>query len=915
MSKTVLRGRATELAALGKLVKSTRAEHSAVVVLRGEAGIGKTALIDHLADTVASEFEVLRTAGVESDMELPYAGVHRLIAPLLTEGIEALPGPQRQALATAFGQASGPAPDRFLVGLAVLDLIATASESRPVMCVVDDAQWLDQVSAQTLSFVARRLLAERVMVVFALRETITDLRGLPELVISGLAVADARELLDGAVLGRIDPRVRDRIVAETRGNPLALLEFLGDLGSADLAGGYHRPDAHPVGARIESRYLQRMSMLCDDARLLLTLAAADPIGDPALLARAAEYLGIPASALTSLCSTGLIDIDSRVRFRHPLVRSVAYADADADQRHRVHAALARTIDPDTEPDRRAWHRAFAAAGPDESVAAELERAAGRAQQRGGIAAAAAFLTRSFELTPDPIRRGQRALEAAHAKRRAADFDAATELVTAAALSPLNDLDDARRLHLETQLAFHRRRANLSGGPPLAEHAATMAEAAARLRPLDADEADQAFLEAICGLMYIGRLGDPAALTEIASAILQHRDDGGGRRPIGLLAEGLARRVGADAAAAVAAMRTAVTSITDRSWQWEAFPLALEVSVHETWDDEAWERLSAVAVRLATDTAALQFLPTALVSRAGAHVMAGELAAARLLIAEADDISAAIGHAPLRYHKLTLASWAGNEGETTAMAEAALRDGMQRGENRVIALAAYAVGVLNNGLGRYQVAVAALQPACEYDDLGIVGWNLSELVECAVRTGRRDLAADALGKLQLRTGAASTPWGLGIAARSAALLAADNAAEALYLAAIGHLGHSRVKVQLARGHLLYGEWLRRMNRRNDAREQLRLAHHMFNEYGVHAFADRARRELLAVGEKTVKRLRTGTALTPQETQVAELAATGLTNSEIGSQLFISAHTVEWHLSNVYAKLAIKSRRQLRTAKLR
>ncbi|AKS31572.1 ATP-binding protein [Mycolicibacterium goodii] len=913
MSEGDLFGRVTELSRLTKLLESARAGHSAVVVLRGEAGVGKTALIEDLLST-ASGVRVLRTAGVESDMELPFAGVHRLISPLAA-GIEALPDPQRRALDTAFGQVCGPAPDRFLIGLAVLDLIASASSpDAPVLCVVDDAQWLDQVSAQTLGFVARRLLAEHVMVLFASRETTAELRGLPELAVSGLAVPDARELVDAAVLGRIDARVRDRIVAETRGNPLALLECVRDLASADLAGGYHRPDAHSVAATVESRYLQRMSTLGAEARLLLTLAAAEPVGDPALLTRAATRLGIEAPAFTALRATGLIDIDSRVRFRHPLVRSVAYRDADANLRQRVHAALAESIDADADPDRRAWHRAFAASGPDESVAEELDRAAVRAQQRGGIAAAAAFLTHAFELTPDPAQRGTRALRAAQAKRRAADFDAAAELVAAAALSPLDDLDEARRLHLATQLAFQRRRANLSG-PALAVHAASMAGAAQRLAPLDADEADQAFLEALCGLIYIGRGGEPAALSDIASATVRHRDGTEVARPVGLLAQGLARRVVSDAATASAAMRTAATSITEHNWQWEAFPLALEVTVHEIWDDDAWERLSALAVRVATDTASLQILPTALVSRAGTLVMAGDLAGARLLIAEAEDISAAIGYAPLQYHKLTSASWAGNEGQTTALAETALRDGTQRGENRVIALAAYAVGVLNNGLGRYQVALAALQSACEYDDLGIVGWNLCELVECAARAGRHDVAADALAKLQTRTRAAGTSWALGVSARSAALLADDADAEPLYRAAIEHLGRSRVKVQLARAHLLYGEWLRRKGRRNDAREQLSLAHDMLTGFGVHAFAERARRELLSVGVKVAKRTRTGNALTPQETQVAELAATGLTNTEIGSQLFISAHTVEWHLSNVYAKLAIKSRRQLRNVELR
>lgn len=912
MSKGVLYGRVAELSRLRKLLESARVGHSTVVVLRGEAGVGKTALIEELLST-ASGVRVLRTAGVESDMELPFAGLHRLMSPLAA-GVEALPDPQRRAVDTAFGQVSGPAPDRFLVGLAVLALIASASRDSPVLCIVDDAQWLDQVTAQTLSFVARRLLAERVMVVFASRETTAELRGLPELAVSELAVPDARELFDAAVLGRIDARVRDRIVAEARGNPLALVECASDLASADLAGGYHRPDAHSVAATVESRYLQRLSTVRADARLLLTLAAAEPVGDPALLTRAAMRLGIDAAAFTALRATGLIDIDSRVRFRHPLVRSVAYRDADANLRQRVHAALADSINADADPDRRAWHRAFAASGPDESVAEELDRAAKRAQQRGGIAAAAAFLTQAFELTPDPARRGTRALKAAQAKRRAADFDTAVELVAAAALAPLDDLDEARRLHLTTQLAFHRRRANQSG-PPLAVHAASMAEAARRLAPLDADEADQAFLEALCGLIYTGRSSEHVALAEIACATVRHRDGTEVARPVGLLAQGLALRVVSDEATALTAMRTAVTSITEHNWQWEAFPLALEVTVHEIWDDDAWERLSALAVRVATDTATLQILPTALVSRAGALVMAGDLPAARLLIAEAEDISAAIGYAPLQYHRLTLASWAGNEGQTTAMAEAALRDSTQRGENRAIALAAYAIGVLNNGLGRYQVALAALQPACEYDDFGIAGWNLSELVECAARAGRRDVAAHALAKLQARTSVAGTPWGLGVSARSAALLADDADAEPLYRSAIEHLGRSRVKVQLARGHLLYGEWLRRKGRRNAAREQLRLAHDMLTGFGVLAFAERARRELLSVGENVAKRTRTGSALTPQETQVAELAASGLTNTEIGSQLFISAHTVEWHLSNVYAKLAIKSRRQLRNVELR
>jgi DNA-binding CsgD family transcriptional regulator len=905
----VLVGRDAEQTQLQDLLERTRAGEGQVLIVRGEPGIGKTALLDYLAES-ATGFEVIGTAGVESDMELAFAGLQQLCAPLM-DFAGVLPEPQCEALQIAFGLSSGPAPDRFLVGLAVLGLLAAAAGERPMLCLVDDAHWLDRVTAQTLGFVARRLVAEPVAMVFALREPVDGLSGLPRLVLRGLGDAEARELLASAVSGRIDTQVRDRIVAETHGNPLALLELPRGLSATELAGGYYRPDVQPVTGQIEQHFAAQVRSLPDDTQRLLLLAAAEPVGDPTLLLGAAQLLGLPPEALAPAEAAGLLETGQRVRFRHPLVRSAVYRAAQHDERRQAHRALAEATDSAHDPDRRAWHAAHAAAAPDESVAAELEHSAGRAQLRGGTAAAAAFLSRAAELTPDAAGRGARALDAAEAMRAAAELDAADALLDTAEMAPLNDLQRARAARTRAALAFTRGRGS-GDGPALHQSVRQLFDAAATLEQHDTQMGQDALLEAVSAAMYTGRLfGQDARVATATSLVGRLRADS--NRAAGLLLHGLIVRVLDGCAAAAAPMRAAIAAITPETWSWQAFPIAHEAVVHEMWEDESWYRIATDAVRVATETGALAALPAALTTRAGVHLQAGEFASARALIAEARALTTAAGHAPVQYHELALAAWIGDEAKATALIDAAARDGAARGEGRISALVGYATAVLHIGLGRYPVAYAALRRACEYEDLGLYGWNLVELIEAGVRAGERPAALDALAQLEERTLAAGTDLALGVLARSRALLSEDGAAEDCYREAIERLGGVRMAVQLPRTQLAYGEWLRRENRRSDARAQLRTAHETFSRMGAQAFADRSRRELQATGEKTSRRpAGAGDALTPQEQQIAELAGAGLTNTEIGAQLFISAHTVEWHLRKVFAKLGIRSRRELRDA---
>jgi DNA-binding CsgD family transcriptional regulator len=898
-----LLGRAHECAELDGLIDDVRRSESRSLVLRGEAGIGKTALLKYLVDS-ASDMTVDRAVGVESEMELAFASLHQLCGPML-DRLPALPAPQRHAIEVVFGMSDGGAPDRFLVGLAVLSLFSEVAEERPLLCVVDDAQWLDQASALTLAFVARRLLAEPIGIVFAAREPVEELQHLPELEVHGLHHGDASALLSSAVRFKLDAQVGDRIIAETRGNPLALLELPQGLTATQLAGGFGLFEEQDLSGHIQESFVRQLQTLSDEARRLLLVAAAEPLGDPLLLWRAAERLGIARAAAEEAEAQGVLAIGERVRFRHPLARSAVYRSASLPERRAAHEALAEATDPEADPDRRAWHRAHAAVGVDEAVAGELERSADRARARGGAAAAAAFLARAAELTPDPAERGRRALAAAQAKFDAAASDAALELLATAELAPLDELGRARLERLRAEIAFARTRG--SDAPAL------LLGAARRLDPLDAAMARETHLEAMAAAMFAGRLGESPGVREAAQAAQTAPAAPQPPRAIDLLLDGLATRFTEGYAAGVPPLRTALGAFRDieRStagdvrWQWLACRLAQDL-----WDDELWYVLATRGERAARETGALSALAIAATYHASLHVHAGAFDAASSLIDEADAITQATDTAPLKYAALMLAAWRGDEAGGLKLIEAARLEATARGEGMGLGIIEWATALLHNGRGRYGEALAAARRACEHEDVGLYAWALVELIEAGARSGAGEATAAALDRLSDRTQAAGTDWALGIEAGSRALLGDGGSAEPLYREAIERLARTRGVVHLARARLLYGEWLRREHRRVDAREQLRMAHEMFTVIGAEAFAERARGELLATGETVRKRtVETRDDLTAQEAQIARMAREGRTNPEIGAQLFISPRTVEWHLRNVFTKLGIRSRREL------
>ncbi len=839
-------------------------------------------------------------------MELPFAGLHQLCRPFLDD-VDHLPGPQRDALGVAFGLSEGEPPSRFLLGLAVLSQLAAVAAERPLICLVDDAQWLDHASAQILGFVARRLMAESVGLVIAVREPDDEhaLQGLPELIVEGLTERDARALLDSVLPGRLDERILGRILAEARGNPLALLELARGLTAADLAGGFARPDARPLAGRIEQSFVMRVQSLPPDTQRLLLLAAAEPVGDVSLLRRAADSLGIGADAASPALAAGLVDLGTRVRFRHPLVRSASYRAATVSERHEVHRALAKATDPDSDPDRRAWHLARATAGPDEAVAAELARSANRALARGGVAAAAAFLDRAAELTPDAARRGARALAAARAKYQAGAFDAALELLDAAELSLLDDVGLAQSTLLRGQIMFATRGAGV--GLPL------LLKAAKRLEPVDAGLARDTYRDALYAALTAGRLPS-GGLVEVAEAALGVPPTPQPGRAE-LLLNGLALATTEGYSAGVPMLRRAVTAFrTEGGSRQEGLgwlPLASRMA-HNVWDFESWSVLSARLVDLARETGALAVLPSALLLRLSNRVFAGDLAEADSLNVEAVTIGEATGSRYFaHYGALVLEPWRGREAGTQQAIDAIRQD--LRGEGKVLTAAQWAMAVLYNGLGRYEEAYLAAVQGREYpQEMGLSISSLVELVEAAVRSDRPARAAEAAQTLDEMAQASGTEWAMGTSAGARALVSDGQAADTLYQEAIERLSRTGARAVLARARLLYGEWLRRENRRIDARKQLGIAHEMLNQIGAEAFAERARRELQATGETVRKRrVETHAILTPQEAQIARLAGDGLTNLEIGAQLFLSPHTVEWHLRKVFAKLGITSRKQLRT----
>jgi DNA-binding CsgD family transcriptional regulator len=907
-----LRGRQDECDTLNRLVASAQSGHSQVLVLRGEAGIGKTALLEFLVGQAAG-CQVGRAGGVESELELAYAGLHQLCSPYMDK-IDSLHAPQRAALRTVFALQPGPPPDRFLLGLAVLTLLSAVAEEQPLICVVDDAQWLDQASAQTLEFVARRLAAEPVGLVFAVRQTDEEpkLTGLPELQVRGLDIEDATALLESAVPGTLDPRVRNRILAESNGNPLALVELPRAMTGTELAFGPASPprSATPLANRLQQGFIRQLGTLPPPSRQLLLAASAEPVGDLPLLLRAGQRLGIGADAAATAESAGLIELSDRVKFRHPLVRSAVYRSATPAERREVHQALADATDREFDPDRRAWHRACAAVGPDESVAAELERSADRAVSLGGLAAAAAFLETAAALTPDPARRAQRKLAAGQAKAAAGAFGEALSLLADAEEGPLGEEGLALIDLLRAQISYNSRHGNQALPMLLA--------AARRFEPLDGNVARGTYLDALSAALFAGRLasGPGPGMRQVAAAA---RAAPPPHTPgkVDLLLEGMAVLYTDGYSASAPLLRRAIRAfgIEDLTLD-EAFHSAwvAAVAAVDQWDDEHWDILSQRHLDVVRKAGALSLLPLALASRAIFDIHSGNLAAAESLVAESQWVAEVTGgeNTLTPIPEAWLAAMQGHEKQAEQLIQDTLNAATALGQGVGLNMMYSARATLYNGMGRYDDALAAAQEAATDPlELGPTKWALAELIEAGVRSGNSDMAASAFEQLSAMTRASGTNLALGIEAARGALLRDDHTAEQLYHEALDRLGRTRIRIELARAQLLYGEWLRRDGRRVDARAQLRTAYEALAAMGAEAFADRARHELAATGETVRKRAtETSGELTAQEAHIARLAAAGHTSPEIAAALYLSPRTVDWHLRKIFTKLGVSNRRELR-----
>jgi DNA-binding CsgD family transcriptional regulator len=899
-------GRVAEREALDALVDDVLAGRSRVVVMRGEAGVGKSALLRHLTDRL-SGWHIATAVGVESEMELAYSGLHQLCAPML-DRIDRVPAPQQAALATVFGRGNGGAPDRFLVSLATLSLWAEIAEQQPLLCVVDDAQWLDQASTQTVAFVARRLLAEPIAIVCAARTGTGDaaLSGLPQLDLRGLDASESRALLIDNVRAPLDPAICEQVIAESRGNPLALLEFARARSLADLAGGYALP-SQSVPSKIERSYVQRLRALPAETQLLVLVAASEPLGDPFLMARAAERLGIEMAAVDPALDLGLLRLGARVEFAHPLVRSAAYRSAASADVHRVHRALADATNAEIDPDRRAWHRARGTPGTNEEAAAQLERSAGRARSRGGAAAAAAFLGRAVELTPDPVLRADRAIAAVEASLEAGAFDDALGLLDAAASGPPNGLRLARVELLRGEMALFS--APGRDAPPL------LLKAAASLERLDVSLARDTYLDAWGAALYAGRLAT-RGLAEVSRAARSAPRPEGPPRPSDLLLDGLATLITDGRAAAGPLLEEATRTfadgqlLADPSFRWGWLTV---VPTYALWDEESAYRMCASRLRALRETGALAQLPLDLQTFGLLAARCGDFAGAHGVVAEIDAISELTGSAHSRSTAMSIAAvFRGHEAEARELIESVRDEARTLGQGVVLQLAGWMLAVLCNGLGRHEEALAAARESSNdsQEELFVSAWATMELLEAAIKTADLETASLALERILGATVAARSESALGIAARSRALMSRGVDADDLYREAIQRLGSSRLRPEFARTQLLYGEWLHGEHRGAEARQHLHAAHDLFSEMGMAAFAERARRELLASGERVRKRVDERVdRLTPQEQEIARLAGAGRTNPEIGAVLFLSPRTVEWHLGKVFTKLGISSRREL------
>ncbi|MEV6276731.1 LuxR family transcriptional regulator [Nocardia sp. NPDC051832] len=895
-------GRAEPVRCLAELVGSARDGWGGALVLRGAPGIGKSALLAH-TERVATGFRVLHAAGSEFERELPFAVLHQLCRPMLGR-LDGLSPAHRRALEGAFGLTDA-APDQFAIGVGVLELLVAATRDQPLLCVVDDAHWLDHASALALSFLSRRIGSESIAIVIAARkpEGASALDPLPGIDLAGLTDAEARALFAATVRTPLDGRVRERILAEARGNPLALLELPR---SAGLAGGFARPDEYPVTAAIEDSFRSRLATLPAPNRLLLTLASADPTGDAGLLWQAVTHAEAdPPGAVShseaelrnAVDSAGLAEFGARVRFCHPLARSVVYRAAEPAQRRAAHRWLAAATDAAADPDRRAWHLALSCAGPDDEIAAELERSAARAEVRGGVPASAAFLARAAALTRDPALRVERSLTAVRAQLTAGATEAAADLLTTVADGALDELHSARVDQLRGQLAFVRQ---TDGDGP-----AFMLRAARRLIEVDASRSRDSFLEALEMALNVGRSSGVMDLVVAAARFAPPAPVPA--RSADVLLDAMLLLAADDHRGAAAALRPILADSGNELWTRR--PALGVILAGELWDLDAHGRITEGLMRAGRESGSPLLLRLGLAQVAVTGVHSGDFAAAAAAIAEEEAIADAFGAEPQFYPRLHLAALAGQQATVAELAEQSLSAAKARGEEDLIANVHWAQAISAVATGNYAAALTAARRVLEHRALFLTAVTLPEVVEAAVRTGERDLAGAAAAELTERAEAAGTPWSLGVAAAARALVS-DN--ENDYRESLDHLAQCTIRPSRARAHLLYGEWLRRQGRRRESRDQLRIAHESCTAIGMAGFAKRAADELRATGEQARSRTQPSyEQLTMQELHIARLVATGATSKEVAAQLFLSPRTVDAHLRNIFRKLGVTSRRQLRT----
>lgn len=908
-----LLGRCREQQALIELLDGARHGRSGVLVVRGEAGVGKTALLTDLAGR-ASDCLVVRISGAESELDLTWSGLQQLCSPL--HGfLSRLPVPQQRAMRVVLGLREAPVdagPDPLLIGLATLTLIAEAGRSLPALFIVDDAQWIDAPSLQAFAMAARRLLAEQVAIVFGVRDRGAEqiLKNLPELELHGLDRPHSEALLSAAVPWLVDERVRETLLAEACGNPLALLELHKSLHLTELGTGYGLGNVTTQTSGIEKSFHQRLEQLPAPTRTLLLIAAAEPAGTPEWIWAAARRLGIDATAAGPAEAAELIRLDNGIRFRHPLVRSALYRNALSSERRRVHAALSDAMMPGVAAQNYVWHRAQAAAGPDQQLAAELALASVAARARGGASSAAAFLARAAELTPDPHTRRQRLLDAADAALDSGAAAAASQFVALADGVETADCDEslcAQTGLLRARLALTARRGR--------DAPALLLDAAERICTIDPSSARETYLQALMAALYVGQLAtdETTSARAIAAAARDAPRPTGPPRAIDWMLDALVHRLTGDYATAAPLLRNALDAylredregISDPRWHAISHAISLDL-----FDPQACTGLATRHLKKLRAAGNLTVLSSALFQNAGLRVYTGKFDQATMLLEQADALAAATGAPAHGSIRPILAAYQGQEQLCRKLVESAVDEATSRGEGGEVTLALCAKAVLHNGLGQYTEALDACASLANFDEVGYYGYVLVETAEAASRCGQMQIAREAADRIAELATASRTATGLGLAVRCAALANETDGADAEYQSAIGHLGNGYV-VYLARTHLVYGEWLRRRRRRSDARTQLRIAYDMLSGIGANGFAERARCELQAAGERVQAHATpTSVTLTTQERHIARLARDGYTNNEIASQLFLSPRTVEWHMGHILTKLEVASRRSLR-----